>query len=224
MEPTANNDKYSLPQAIYRAVGWVAGTYQPSEDELHRGIFVTEDGLSIPAQITGQLRGRLKHRHPEYATQPDFFSQSFRWIVYPKTEPLRFDLAAMKQLKAEPTTNRLGLDEFCVVGLVKSIDSGRVDVRIQRNQPPRQGGKKASFKLTLAGSISDEAIGQIWELKVHRDGENLTIVEGQIYQPSAEDLVWLEQQRQATVRSNLSAPILKQQYKSHHQEDTSIAM
>jgi hypothetical protein len=123
-------------------VGWVAGTYQPSEDELHQGIFVTEDGLSVPAQMTGQLRGRLKHRHPEYATQPDLFSQSFRWMVYPKTEPLRFDLAEMKQLKAEPTAE-LRLDQFCVVGLVKSIDSGRVDVRIQRNQPPRQGGKKA---------------------------------------------------------------------------------
>jgi hypothetical protein len=92
---------------IYRAVGWVAGTYQPSEDDVHQGIFLTEDGWSIPAQLTGQLRGRLKHRHPEYATQPDFFSQFFRWMVYPKTEPLRFELMAMNQLKAEPTTNRL---------------------------------------------------------------------------------------------------------------------
>ncbi|MBW4638568.1 MAG: hypothetical protein KME05_10085 [Gloeocapsa sp. UFS-A4-WI-NPMV-4B04] len=224
MESTANNDKYSLPQAIYRAVGSVAGTYQPSEDDVHQGIFITEDDLSVPAQLTWQLRGRLKHKNPEYATQPDFFSQSFRWIVYPKTEPMRFDLAAMKQLKAEPTINRLGLDEFCVVGLVKSIEQGRVDVRIQRNQPPRQGRKKRAFNLTLAGSLSDEAIGQIWELKVRRDGETLIIIGGQPYEPSAEDLVWLEQQRQAAIHvSSLSAPILKQQHKADSQEDTTIA-
>jgi hypothetical protein len=60
-------------------------------------------------------------------------------------------------------------------------------------------------------------------LKVRRVGENLTIVDGQLYQPSAEDLMWLEQhQQQAAIQSNLSAPI-KQQHKSQHQEDTTIA-
>ena len=76
----------------------------------------------------------------------------------------------------------------------------------------------------MAGSLSDEAIGQIWELKVRRDGENLTIVAGQLYQPSAEDLVWLEQQRQVAIHvSSLSAPILKQQPPTQIEEDTTIA-
>jgi hypothetical protein len=44
------------------------------------------------------------------------------------------------------------------------------------------------------------------------------------YEPSAEDLVWLEQQRQAAIHvSSLSAPILKQQHKAESQEDTTIA-
>lgn len=81
---------------IYRAVGWVAGIYQPSEEDIHRGNFVTEDGLSVPAQMTWQLRSRLKNRNSNYATQPDFFNQSFRWTVYPKSDPLRFDLMGMK--------------------------------------------------------------------------------------------------------------------------------
>lgn len=210
---------------IYRAVGCVAGTYQPSEDELHRGIFITEDGLSIPAQMTGQLRGRLKHRHPEYATQPDFFSQSFRWIVYPKTDPLAFDLKGMKPLETELVNGPAsGLDEFRVVGEMKSSEGGLVNVLLQRNEPPRQGGKKGSFNLTLAGSIPNEAIGQIWELKVRRDGHKLTVVDGQPYEPSAEDLMWLDQQRQAAIHvSSLSAPILKQQHKAKYQEDTTIA-
>jgi len=206
---------------IYRAVGWVAGTYQPSEEDVHQGIFLTEDGLSVPAQMTGQLRGRLQRKNPDYTTQLDFFSQSFRWTVYPKTEPLRFDLVGMKPLSSDHTP---GTDEFCVVGKVKSIDSGRVDIRIQRNQPPRWGGKKASFKLTLAGSLPETALGQIWELKVRREGEKLAVVDGQIYQPSAEDLVWLEQQqRQATIHPRLPAPILKQQPPSASQADITIA-
>lgn len=167
--------KSTTDAVIYRAVGWVAGTYQPSEDDVHQGICVTEDGLSVPAQITGQLRGRLKHRNPDYATQPDFFSQFFWWIVYPKTDPLRFELRGMKPISSAPT-ERPELDEFCVVGKVKSIEPDVVNVRIQRNQPPRWGGKKASFKLSLAGSLPEIALGQIWELKVHREGEKLTVL------------------------------------------------
>lgn len=210
---------------IYRAVGWVAGTYQPSEDELHRGIFVTSDGLSVPAQLTWQLRGRLKHKNPEYATQPDFFTQPYRWIVYPKTDPLEFDLKGMKPFETELVNGSgSGLDEFRVVGEMKSSEGGLVNVLLQRNQPPRQRGKKDSFNLTLAGSIPDEAIGQIWELKVRRDGQKLTVVDGQLYQPSGEDLVWLEQQRQAAIHvSSLSAPILKQQPPTQIEEDTTIA-
>jgi hypothetical protein len=101
------------------------------------------------------------------------------------------------------------LDEFRVVGEIKSSEGGLVNVLLQRNQSPRQRGKKGSFNLTLAGSISDEAIGQIWELKVRRDGQKLTITDGQ---------------RQAAIHvSSLSAPILKQQHKAESQEDTTIA-
>lgn len=222
MELTQQHDTTSLPQVIYRAVGWVAGTYQPSEDDVHQGNFLTADGLSIPAQMTGQLRARLKAKNQDYATQPDFFKQSYRWAVYPKTDPLQFDLGGMKPISSESTA-RLGVDEFCVVGEVKSIEPDVIIIRIQRNQPPRWGGKKASFNLALAGSLPEIALGQIWELKVHREGEKLTVLDGQLYQPSAKDLVWLEQQRQAKVHSNLSAPILKQQSPSPSQVDTIIA-
>lgn len=213
----------SLPQVIYRAVGWVAGTYQPSDEDVHQGIFSTEDGLSVPAQMTWQLRGRLKHRNPDYTTQPDFFTQSFQWTVYPKTDPLQFELTGMKQLSPD-LPNGQGIDEFCVVGEVKLIAPDVVDVRIQSNQGSRRGGKKASFNLTLTGSLPETALGQVWELKVRRIGEKLTVVDGQPYEPSAADLVWLEQQqRQAAIQSNLPAPILKQQPKAQSQLDTTIA-
>ena len=43
------------PQVIYRAVGWVAGTYKPSEAKFYQGVLVTEDGLTIPSELTRQF-------------------------------------------------------------------------------------------------------------------------------------------------------------------------
>ena len=43
------------PQVIYRAVGWVAGTYKPSESKFYQGVLVTEDGLTIPSELTRQF-------------------------------------------------------------------------------------------------------------------------------------------------------------------------
>ncbi len=218
--------KSTIDAVIYHAVGCVAGTYQPSEDNVHQGIFITEDGLNIPAKLTWQFRGRLKAKNPEYATQPDFFNQPYRWIVYPKTDPLQFDLKAMKPLETDLTNgSRSKLDEFRVVGEVQSSELGVVNVHLQRNQQQHRGGKKASINLTLAGSLPIEAIGQIWDLRVRRDGENLTIVDGYLYQPSAQDLLWLEQnQRQATAHiSKFPAPILRQQQSAEIQADTTIA-
>ena len=49
--------------------------------------------------------------------------------------------------------------------------------------------------LTLEGSVvPPEALGQIWEMDVQRSGERLLVKAGRPYEPSAEDLVWLEKQ------------------------------
>jgi hypothetical protein len=101
MESNRKPETKSLPQPIYRAVRWVAGTYQPGEENVHRGIFLTADGWSVPAQLTWQLRGSLKQRHPDYAKRPDLFEQSYRWTIYPKTDPLQFHLVGMKLLTPE---------------------------------------------------------------------------------------------------------------------------
>ena len=68
MESTTSIDQVKAKSTdnpvIYRAVGWVAGTYQPSEDKIHQGIFVTEDGLTIPAKLLWRLLHYLKRKHP----------------------------------------------------------------------------------------------------------------------------------------------------------------
>lgn len=185
------------PQVIYRAVGWVAGIYQPSEDNVNQGLFITSDGLTVPAFFTWQFRGRLKHRYPDYATQPDFFQQYDCWTVYPKTEPkLQFHLTGMKLLTSE-TVNAPQLDEFRVVGQIQSCNDEKIVVCIQRNENlPRkfnQAKDLQSFTLSLDGSLPPEALGQIWDINVNRVGERLVVIAGQPYEPSDEDKEWLKQ-------------------------------
>jgi hypothetical protein len=197
MELNQTPDTKVQPQVIYRAVGRSAGTYQPSLDNVNQGVFITSDGFRIPAFFTWQFRGRLKHRYPDIATQPDFFQQYERWTVYPKTEPkLQFHLTGMKLLTSE-TVNAAQLDEFRVVGQIQSCNDEKIVVCIQRNENLPGKFNKAkdiqSFTLSLDGSLPPDALGQIWDIKVNRVGERLVVVAGQPYVPSEEDKTWLEQ-------------------------------
>lgn len=197
MESNQTPETKARPQAIYRAVGWVAGTYQPSGDNVNQGVFITSDGLSIPAFFTWQFRGRLKQRYPDYATQPDFFQQSYRWTIYPQTNSkLEFHLVGMKPLTSDQL-NAPQLNEFRVVGQIESCSDEKIIVCIQRNEnSPRKFNKAndlQSFTLTLDGSLPPNALGQIWDIKVNRVGERLVAIAGQPYEPSDEDKEWLEQ-------------------------------
>lgn len=197
MELNQTPDTKVRPQAIYRAVGWVAGTYQPSGDNVNQGVFITSDGLSIPAFFTWQFRGRLKQRYPDYATQPDFFQQSYRWTIYPQTNSkLEFHLVGMKPLTSDQL-NAPQLNEFRVVGQIESCSDEKIIVCIQRNEnSPRKFNKAndlQSFTLTLDGSLPPNALGQIWDIKVNRVGERLVVIAGQPYEPSDEDKTWLKQ-------------------------------
>lgn len=50
-----HSDEQTQIQVIYRAVGWVAGMYKPSSEKFYQGVFVTEDGLTIPSELTRQF-------------------------------------------------------------------------------------------------------------------------------------------------------------------------
>ena len=208
MESNENSKTASQQPVIYRAVGWMTGTYQPSEDNLHQGVFVTEEGLTIPARLIWRLRQYLKSKHPEYSTRPEFFLEPHQWTVYPQTDPLRLQLAVIRPLHSPSSDNleeeaSLGnkrpLNQFKIVGKIKSCSDGAVTVRIRRNERPPKGFKNnfdyQPFTLTLEGSLTAEALGQIWELEVRRSGQNLVILAGRPYEPSAEDLAWIQKQQ-----------------------------
>ena len=190
---------------LYTATGWVAGTYQPSPDKLNHGVLVTQDGQEFGAELVWRLRNQLKHKHPGYAEQPDFFVEPARWMVYPSTDPLRFRLVSMKPLHstspdsadagAEPSEKKK-LDSFRMVGEIETVAGGTVTICIRRNEQPLRGKEDdpeyQPFVLILEGSLPTGAIGQIWEVEGRRDGQTLVVIAGRPYQPSAEDLAWIK--------------------------------
>lgn len=206
-----NTTESQLP-VIYRAVGWVAGTYQPSEEKFHHGVLVTEDGQTISTQLHWRLRNYLNRKHLRYSTDSDWFNEPHRWTVYPQTDPLRFQLVVIRPLhspscdeaekEASPGESR-PLDQFRIVGEIESVASGTITIRIRRNERPPKGKSDdpeyQPFTLTLVGSLPTAAIGQIWELEVRRQGQKLVVITGQPYEPSNEDLAWLEQQKRLSV-------------------------
>ena len=200
---------------LYTATGWVAGTYQPSPDKLNHGVLVTQDGQEFGAELVWRLRNQLKHKHPGYAEQPDFFLEPARWMVYPSTDPLRFRLVSMKPLHstspdsadpgAEPGEKKK-LDSFRMVGEIETVAGGTVTICIRRNEQPRKGQEDdpeyQPSVLTLEGSLPTGAIGQIWEIEGRRDGQMLVVVAGRPYEPSAEDLAWIQklEKQQSTAK------------------------
>ena len=133
---------------LYTATGWVAGTYQPSPDKLNQGVLVTQDGQEFGAELVWRLRNQLKHKHPGYAEQADFFVSPARWMVYPSTDPLRFRLVIMKPLhSSDPESDESGaepgekkkLDSIRMVGEIETVAGGIVTICIRRNELPRKG-------------------------------------------------------------------------------------
>jgi hypothetical protein len=204
-EQSLTQEKPTETPVLYTASGWVAGTYQPSPDKFYQGMLVTQDGQAIPAELFWRLRSQLKRKHPGYATQPDFFQAPAMWTVYPSTDPLRFRLVVRKPLQSESSEfavvgvepgEKRPLDSFRMVGEIQTVAGGTVTICIRRNEQPRKGQEDdpeyQPFILTLEGSLPTLAIGQIWELEVRRDGQMLVIVAGRPYEPSAEDLAWIQ--------------------------------
>ncbi len=194
---------------LYTATGWVAGIYQPSPDKFYQGVLVTQDGQEFGAELFCRLRNQLKRKHPGYATQPDFFLEPARWMVYPSTDPLRFRLVIMKPLHSEKSGaqesgaepgEKKKLDSFRMVGEIESCVGGIVTICIRRNEQPRKGQSDdpeyQPFVLTLVGSVvPPEAVGQIWELEARRFGKSLVVAAGRPYEPSTADLASIEKQQ-----------------------------
>jgi hypothetical protein len=179
---------------IYTAVGWVAGIFQPGKKKF-QGVLVTEDGQRIDAKLDWYLAHQIKKRQKLEETPDDWLQQVHRWKVYPRTDPLRFDLMQVGQIedtlenkKRSSLNSPASLDKFRVVGEIKEILEKSVIVRVRRNSQLPLNGRQhnQSTFLKLKGILPTAERGEIWELQVRRNSKVLAIAKGKIYVPSAE--------------------------------------
>jgi len=181
---------------IYTAVGWVAGIFQPGKRK-YEGVLVTEDGQKIDAKLDWYLAHQIKKLQKREDTPKDWLQQVHHWKVYPRTEPLRFDLMQVKQIDL-PIENKkrcsinspTALDKFRVVGEIKEILEKSVIVRVRRNSQLPLNGRQhnQSTFLKLKGRLPTAEKGEIWEVQVRRNSKVLAIAKGKLYIPSAEDI------------------------------------
>lgn len=176
----------------YRAIGVLRGRYEPSAEQLNKGVLVTHDGVRVDAVVLGRLLNLVKKKLD--------LSQERLWVVYPRTrkkprvkpgEPvpdtpfLPLHVQMMGVWEPEELHPEEGLphrdirveeDYFSVRGEVvrQSQQNARVVVRIRR-APMNLKAAAETFKLELKGTLPQPGKGAFWDLQVQRRGEELLI-------------------------------------------------
>lgn len=181
----------------YRAIGLVAGKYQPSVDQLTRGTLVTTDDTLLEAVLLGRLISLVKN-HLD-------LEQEHLWVVYPRTrqedEHLHVQLVGVwaPEILAEELP-KTGIDPsdqeeatteastapspieikncyFSIRGEAIFFDQEKEKVVVRIRQAPRPGDDKPRmFKLELKGTLpSERPIYHFWDLQVQLRGNDLCI-------------------------------------------------
>lgn len=187
----------NVAPVIYTAYGWVAGVFQPGKKQKNKklqGMLLTQDGQEIPAIIDWYVLRRIKKQMQQEFCLAEFLQSVHQWKVYPRTQPLRFDIVKIRaqpyeEQKQVKNSHPLELDKFRVVGEIRYIAKGKIVMRIERNeQVPNRSNNHHPVYLELTGSIPTGEVGQIWELQVHRCGTKLRIEQAKVYQPSDKEI------------------------------------
>lgn len=168
----------------YRAIGLVRGRYVPSAERLTKGMLVVENGVEIDSVLLGRVMSLVKN-HID-------LEKDHLWVVYPRTRENHLHLQVVgvwepetlhrppAKGEAEPLEPAVVEEEFFSIrGEVMSqrIDQEAVVLRIQ--QSPRRPDEKAkAFKIHLKGVLGDRAVGYFWDVRVKREADVLTIVQG----------------------------------------------
>ena len=190
---------------MYRAVGQVQGRFIPSVKIITKGVFLTDDGLLIPAKLKGRVSMMAKQ-------EPEIIQGEKIWSAYPHTEvapwfkkmrkflPKDEAIEAAKTLPPptfwlelrdlrerlkgiDPENLRQNNNYFSVRGkiLKQNQDEGKLIVRICRNKipPDKQNQPQYQpFDLILDGFLPGNVESQFWDLDVSREGEVLILENG----------------------------------------------
>lgn len=190
---------------MYRAIGQVHGRFIPSQKKITQGVFLTNDGLLLPARLIHQA-GWMSKKCPEKVQIEEV------WSAYPHTEiprwfekiqgslpddevvqpaknqpppPLWLELRSLRRPKEEQTMDDIlqGNNYFSIRGEIvqQNEEEGKLTVRIGRNKVP-QGQEEDPFfqpsTIILDGFLPGNVVGQFWDLEVSREGETLIVENG----------------------------------------------
>ncbi|MEM9539246.1 MAG: hypothetical protein AAGA60_06995 [Cyanobacteria bacterium P01_E01_bin.42] len=180
----------------YRAIGLVRGLYKPVDEQLTRGILLSEDGTEIDAVLLGRTISLIKnHLNLE---------ESHLWVVYPRTrqkdDVLHVQITGVWEPELlHPETLEVDEDEengedvreslnetvpledgyFSVRGEAIFYSQEEESIIIKISQTPRkESDKKKYFKLHLKGMLAGgRVLGHFWDIHILRQGTDLTIQE-----------------------------------------------
>lgn len=117
---------------IYTAYGWVAGVFQPEKKKKKKmwGVLITEDGQEFAATIDWFVLLQIKKQMQDRSLFGEFLQSVHYWKVYPRTQPLRFDIVKVRAQpwagqKQSKDNHPIELDKFRVVGEIRVRFAGR---------------------------------------------------------------------------------------------------
>ena len=172
----------------YRAIGVINGRYIGNEDNFAKGHILTTDGSEVDAVLLGKVISVAKKR-----LQSD---RDYLWVVYPRTNDksgkLHVQIAGVwapedlgkTDIQSDPD---VADGYFSIRGEVssQSVEDNLVIVKIRRIEQKfdKQKGKPtktySKFKVRLTGLLPTDAVGQFWDVNVQRQGNALTVVDGE---------------------------------------------
>ncbi len=172
----------------YRAIGVISGRYIASEDNFAKGHILTTDGSEVDAVLLGKIISIVKKR-----LEGD---REYLWVVYPRTNDKAGKLhvqisgvwAPIELGKSDvPIDPNVQDGYFSVRGEIstQSIADNSVIVKVRRteqkfNKEKDKVNKEYSkFKVRLTGLLPTDAVGQFWSVNVQRQGDVLTIIDGE---------------------------------------------
>jgi len=180
------------PQPVYRASGHVYGTYCPSKNDFRIGTLLTSSEEKIRASLNRSLLTKLNIRYPAQLDDLVVFDEPHFWLTYPKTcrgAPLSLELV---QKKKPPSAQALAalVNRFTVVGEVNQCYPECTIVLVRYNdqmRKPKSRRPSEGFLHLLYGSIPQQAMQQIWQFELERQGDRLVIQTSHLYEGSSRD-------------------------------------
>lgn len=175
-------------QFQYRAIGVICGKYIANEDNFAKGYILTTDGSQVDAVLLGKIISIVKKRLES--------DREYLWVVYPRTNDKAGKLhvqisgvwAPVELGKTDvPIEPNVEDGYFSVRGEIssQSTEDNSVIVKVRRTeqkfdkQKDKVTKEYSKFKVRLTGLLPTDAVGQFWSVNVQRQGDFLTIIDGE---------------------------------------------